>query len=107
MSRAHKDDKQSLGLQLQLQRLLKGMRGFRRGRRSGCESQEVLSRQALGNVPLKPVTREARKWRKSGISLGRPLVSFVIPAHKCLVSCDFGEVSGYPGLRSLAYNSRV
>lgn len=56
------------------------MRGLRQGRRSSSESQEVLSRRALGNVPPMPVTHEARKWRKSGISLGSPLVSFVIPA---------------------------
>lgn len=45
------------------------------GRRSGCESQDVLSGWALGSGPPMPVTHEAGKWRKSGIALSEALLS--------------------------------
>lgn len=102
---AHRDRKQSLELRPQLWWLSKW---FRQGRRNDGESRDVLCRWALGNVSSVPVPHEAGKWRKSDPSLRKPLVSLLIPAHPCPVSCDLGKVPGSPGLFSLGCsNSRV
>lgn len=61
-----------MGLQPQLRWLSDGKKGFGQGRRNGCESQDVLSRWVLGNLPPMPVPQGTGKWRKSGISPRRP-----------------------------------
>lgn len=84
-----------------------GNKGVQAGKEKWLsESQDVLSRQALGAfhpclLPMKPGNGGSLAF------LSEALVSFLIPAHECLVSCDLGEESGYPGLLRLACNSRV
>lgn len=78
----HKGPHKVWGCSLYFSSFSYGRKGVRQGRRSGCESQDVLSTRALGNVPPMSITM------KSGISLGSPLVSALIPVHPCPVSCD-------------------
>lgn len=52
-----------------------GMKGLSQGR-SSYESQDVLYRQILGNVPPMPVIHGAGKQRKFGISVWGPLSPF-------------------------------
>lgn len=85
-----------------------GMKGFRQGRRNGYESQDVLSRWALGNVPPMPVPPWSREVEEVCYFSQKPSCLLADASHPCPVSCDLGEVSGYPGLLSLGHsNNRV
>ena len=101
----HKDRKQSFRLQPQLQQLLIWKERGQAGKEKWLWVTGCSFYTGLGERSTHVYYHEARKRRKSGISLGSPLVSALIPVHPCPVSCDLRSFSGYPWLLSIDCNN--